>query len=86
LTGPDPVRPGIVAAEGLMPKPKRKKVPPKPAPVDKDAGKVVWIKCRGRAGCEGQQSTLVWRKRSEGGGFNARYKCLTCGSAFHINT
>lgn len=60
------------------------KQPPKPAPVQEK--KTVWMSCRATHGCEGKQATLVWKNRSEGGGWNARYRCQTCGGSFHINT
>jgi len=62
------------------------RTPPKPAPKCKDAGKIVWIACRAKSGCPGQQAALVWRNKSGGGGYNARYRCQVCGGAFHINT
>ena len=65
---------------------KPKKTPPKPAPKHKDAGKVVWISCRAKAGCEGNQAELVFRNKTGGEGTTARYKCMSCGGAFHIAT
>lgn len=60
--------------------------PPKPAPKDPDAGKIVWISCRAKRGCDGKQATIVFRKRTPGGGVAARYRCMTCSGAFHIHT
>ena len=61
------------------------------------AGDIVWVACRAKNACEGQQAEIVFL-RSHGapashGTFNAaaggrtiRYKCLTCGQPFHITT
>jgi len=68
------------------PQKKKVKVAPTPHPGLKDAGKTVWIACRARKGCEGQQATIVFREPSGGGGTNARYRCTTCGGAFQITT
>jgi len=69
-----------------MAKDKPKKVPPKPAPKDKNAGKIVWVACRAKQGCDGQQAVMVFNKKTGGGGAAVRYRCKTCGGAFHINT
>ena len=63
---------------------KVKKAPPKPAPKDKDAGKVVWISCRARDGCDGKQAIYVMKHKLPQGGTSYRYRCKTCGGAFHI--
>ena len=44
----------------------------------------VWIKCRAREKCEGNQATVVFKKRRPGGGWSVRYRCLSCGGTFHV--
>jgi hypothetical protein len=46
----------------------------------------VWITCRGSRPCEGKTASIVFRKKRMGGGFDVRYKCLSCGGSFHIAT
>jgi hypothetical protein len=60
--------------------------PPKPKPKNTKPKRKVWVACRATHGCEGQQCEVAWEKKSPGGGRNIRYKCLTCGGAFHTNT
>ena len=62
------------------PRPKRKPPPPR-KPLKQ---KTVWITCRAKAGCEGKQATLVFENKLPEGGTARRYRCLTCGGAFHI--
>lgn len=61
-------------ADDQKPKPETPK-PPK---------KMVWVACRATPGCEGKQATVVFSKKTPGGGSVTRYKCGTCGGAFHI--
>lgn len=44
----------------------------------------VWIKCRARERCEGNKAQIVFKKRRPGGGWNVRYRCLSCGGTFHV--
>lgn len=50
--------------------------------------KPVWMACRATEGCEGKYALLVWRKPIKDGmvpqGESLRYRCMTCGQAFHI--
>lgn len=66
---------------------KKRKVPPKPAPPRKPQKKeVLWMACRAKTGCPGQQAERVWSSKTPGGGNAVRYRCTTCGGSFHINT
>jgi len=47
---------------------------------------VVWIKCRARKQCEGNQATVVFKHKTPGGGWVVRYQCLTCGGTFHVQS
>jgi len=66
-------------------------------PTQPQSGDKVWIMCRAKNACEGQQAEIVFiqrpgqgAKRGEfvptAGGKTIRYKCLTCGQPFHIST
>lgn len=70
---------------------------PPAAPPLPEEPKQVWIACRAKESCEGNQAVIEFSRSHQPlngkGGFNAqvggratRYKCLTCGGAFHINT
>jgi len=48
--------------------------------------KIVWVKCRARLQCEGNNSVVVFSKKKPGGGSDNRYRCLTCKGVFHIAT
>jgi hypothetical protein len=63
---------------------KKERKPPVPPPVDPMAGKSVWMKCRARAGCEGNSCVYQMRFRLPAGGQSIRYRCATCGGSFHI--
>jgi hypothetical protein len=65
-----------------MSKPDRK--PPRPLPVDPNAGKTMWLKCRAKAGCEGNSCTYQMRFQLPAGGQSVRYRCNTCSGSFHI--
>lgn len=67
-----------------QPKPKPKKQPPKPQ--KPSGGEIIWMACRAKQGCTGQQARVVFKQKQPGGGIAARYRCLTCGGSFHINT
>ena len=60
-----------------------KKAPIPPKPVEE---KIVWIACRAKQGCEGKQAKVVMQTKTPGGGCATRYRCMTCGGAFHIST
>jgi len=47
---------------------------------------IVWISCRGCRPCEGKTASIVFKKKRPGGGFDVRYKCLSCGGSFHVAT
>lgn len=50
-------------------------------------GDEVWMSCRATEGCKGTKAKIVFMQRlplQAGGGTALRYKCLTCGGAFHI--
>ena len=62
-----------------------------PAPEEKK----VWIACRATPGCAGNQAVVVFNRTTvptgpggtfspEGAGRVIRYRCCTCGGAFHI--
>lgn len=62
--------------------PSDKKPPVKPTV--KATDEVVWMKCRGRKSCEGNQAKVLL-KRDEGfGGTWVQYQCLTCNTPFGI--
>ena len=45
------------------------------------------MSCRATEGCKGTKAKIVFMQRlplQAGGGTALRYKCLTCGGAFHI--
>lgn len=63
---------------------KKKKVPPKPQ--KKQPEVTVWMACRAARPCGGQQATVVWQKKTPGGGTDSRYRCTKCGGSFHIHT
>lgn len=46
--------------------------------------RTVWIACRAKPGCTGQQASVVTVTKTAGGGSITRFKCLTCGRAFHV--
>jgi len=46
----------------------------------------VWISCRGSRPCEGKMAAIVFKKKRPGGGFDVRYKCISCGGSFHVAT
>ncbi len=55
--------------------------------------KVVWIACRATPNCPGNQAVMVFSKSRQPtqsdfamGGSITRYRCKTCGGAFHIGT
>lgn len=61
------------------------------------AQKSVWIKCRAREHCEGNQAVVVFDRQNSpvdglgtftpaAGGRAIRYRCLTCKNVFHINS
>lgn len=60
------------------------KKPPTPLPNDPQAGKSVWMKCRAKAGCEGNNCVYVRKFRLPAGGQSIRYRCSTCTGTFHI--
>lgn len=58
--------------------------------------KVVWIKCRARKECEGNQAVEVFQRANapvsvdggfepNAGGRSIRYRCLTCNGTFHVH-
>lgn len=59
-----------------------KKVAPRPK--KKKELKEVWMACRARDGCTGNQAAVVFSKRTPGGGSVSRFKCLTCGGSWHV--
>lgn len=61
-----------------------KKLPPKPRKPTEQ--RTIWMSCRAKQGCPGQQATIVMQNKTPGGGTATRYRCQTCGGAFHINT
>lgn len=70
-----------------MSDPKRKKkVPPKKAIPHPDVGKKVWMTCRGSRPCGHNQAEIRLKARNPGGGWNVRYRCCGCGSAFSVST
>lgn len=60
------------------------KKPPVPLPRDPQAGKSVWMKCRAKAACEGNNCVYVRKFRLPAGGQSIRYRCSTCNGTFHI--
>lgn len=60
---------------------------PVPAPVPPPAKKPqreVWFSCRAKAGCTGNIAVVVFTKGTPGQGSNTRYRCKTCGGAWHV--
>jgi hypothetical protein len=49
-----------------------------------DPDKKLWIKCRAKKSCEGNQAVLVFEWQQPLGGVRKRYRCLTCKGTFHI--
>lgn len=58
--------------------------------------KIVWIKCRAKEWCEGNQAEVVFDISKspvgqggtfapEAGGRSIRYRCLSCKNVFHIH-
>jgi hypothetical protein len=47
-------------------------------------GKVVWIKCRAKSSCEGNQAKILRRFPLPMGGTSLHYKCLTCKNVFTV--
>ena len=71
----------------VVPKSSGGRVDPKQSPHFKAGDNPVWISCRVGPECEGKYAVLVNEGEIgfvAGGGNWARYKCLTCGGAFHI--
>lgn len=44
----------------------------------------VWVSCRAKAGCDGKEARLVFKRKLGSGGKTIRYRCLKCNGAFHI--
>lgn len=65
-------------ARAELPKPEKR------LPVQRGVDETVWIHCRATKGCEGNQAKVVLRHPRGGGGFNTRYKCLSCRGSWHI--
>ncbi len=55
---------------------------PKPPTPHPDVGKTVWVNCRARRGCEGNQVVIVRHVKLHAGGTAIRYKCNSCGGSF----
>jgi len=51
---------------------------------DPDIGKVIWMKCRGKRGCENNEAKIVMKFKLPQGGQSIRYRCTQCGRPFHI--
>lgn len=76
----EPVRPPRVNRVRVLP------TPPKPAPPDKTAGRIVNVNCRaGNGGCGSQQVEIRSTKNIPSGGRAIRYRCLKCKQIFQIN-
>lgn len=52
---------------------------PKPKPL-----RTVWFSCRASRGCEGKMAAVVFTKGTPGQLSVTRYRCLTCGGAWHV--
>jgi len=59
---------------------KPRRPPVKPKKIDQQ----VWISCRAKRSCEGNQAKIVFRQKTGGGGSITRYRCLTCNGSWHI--
>ena len=47
--------------------------------------KKVWISCRSKAHCPGNEALVVFKRSMPKGGKTIRYRCTTCNGAFHIS-
>ena len=62
--------------------------PPSESPHLKEGDEPVWMTCRANEACGGKYAVQVMggeRGLQAGGGSWLRYRCLTCGGAFHIS-
>ena len=63
--------------------------PPKKKPgvedqIERPKDEVVWMKCRARKTCEGNQAQVLLKKNNGIHGTWIQYKCLTCNTPFGI--
>lgn len=57
---------------------------PPEVPKAKPKERVVWFSCRASRGCEGKMAAIVFSKGIPGHSSVTRYRCLTCGKAWHV--
>lgn len=65
----------------------RPKTPPafEPPGVQRPEDEVVWVHCRARASCKGNQAKVLLKKNEGMSGTWIQYVCLTCKTPFSIN-
>lgn len=63
--------------------------PPKPkgpeGNIERPENEVVWMNCRARASCEGNQAQVILKKHNGIHGTWIQYKCLKCNTPFGIS-
>ena len=62
--------------------------PKKPGPesnIERPEDEVVWMKCRARKTCEGNQAKVLLKKNMGLHGTWIQYVCQTCNTPFGIN-
>lgn len=52
--------------------------------IERPEDEVVWMKCRARRTCEGNQAKVLLKKNMGIHGTWIQYKCLTCNTPFGI--
>lgn len=62
--------------------------PPKPrgpeSNIERPEDEVVWVKCRARKTCDGNQAKVLLKKNMGLQGTQIIYQCLTCNGTFGI--
>ena len=53
--------------------------------IERPEDEVVWMKCRARKTCEGNQAKVLLKKNNGIHGTWIQYVCLTCNTPFGIN-
>lgn len=65
--------------------PSDKKPPSKqPSNIQRPEDETVWMKCRARKGCAGNQAKVLLKKNEGLRGTWIQYQCLTCNTPFGI--
>jgi len=56
----------------------------KPSGIERPENEIVWVKCRGRKSCEGNQAKVLLKKNEGMGGTWIQYVCQKCQTPFSI--